>query len=190
LKSLKDKLTTLEAALAQGPSPQRQRLSDTRDAVTHKFNVGGHEGYITVGLYDDGRPGELFIQMAKEGSTMGGLMDTVGTLTSIALQYGVPLETLAEKFSNQRFEPSGFTSNKGIPRATSIIDYVFRWMKQEFPKRKARDVVPATPTPDEPNKVKSNYRDGVCCSTCGSSNVQVTGTCATCRDCGTSLGCS
>jgi ribonucleoside-diphosphate reductase alpha chain len=190
LKSLKDKLATLEAALAQGPSPQRQRLGDTRDAVTHKFNVGGHEGYITVGLYDDGRPGELFIQMAKEGSTMGGLMDTVGTLTSIALQYGVPLETLAEKFSNQRFEPSGFTSNKGIPRATSIIDYVFRWMKQEFPKRKARDVVPATPTPDEPNKVKSNYRDGVCCSTCGSSNVQVTGTCATCRDCGTSLGCS
>ena len=194
LKSLKEKLATLEAAMAKGPSPQRQRLSDTRDAITHKFNVGGHEGYVTLGLYEDGRPGELFIQMAKEGSTMGGLMDTVGTLTSMALQYGVPLSTLAEKFSNQRFEPSGFTSNKNIPRATSIIDYVFRWMSQEFPNRsKAQNTVTQVPTPidaSELSMAKSNYRDGVCCSTCGSSNVQVTGTCATCRDCGTSLGCS
>jgi ribonucleoside-diphosphate reductase alpha chain len=194
LKLLKDRLATLESA---GLSPQRQRLSDTRNAITHKFNVGGHEGYITVGLYDDGRPGELFIQMAKEGSTMGGLMDTVGTLTSIALQYGVPLETLAEKFSNQRFEPSGYTGNKSIPRATSIIDYVFRWMTQEFPKRldQSRNFsdlfTPSSVTSESgPSKAKSNYRDGVCCSACGSSNVQVTGTCATCRDCGTSLGCS
>lgn len=207
LNSLKAKLATLEATLAKVPTslptPQRRRLSDTRDAITHKFNVGGHEGYVTVGLYDDGRPGELFIQMAKEGSTMGGLMDTVGTLTSIALQYGVPLETLAEKFTNQRFEPSGFTSNKNVPRATSIIDYVFRWMKQEFPKRTSRTFDVAAPVTtavvieslsdivgEESVRLKSNYRDGLCCSTCGSSNVQVTGTCATCRECGTSLGCS
>jgi ribonucleoside-diphosphate reductase alpha chain len=95
-------------------------------SLTHRFEIAGHEGYITVGLYEDRQPGELFITMSKEGSTIGGLMDTVGTLTSIALQYGVPLESLAKKFAYQRFEPSGFTKNPDIRNATSITDYVFR----------------------------------------------------------------
>ena len=93
-------------------------MPDTRTSLTHKFEIAGHEGYITVGLYEDGQPGELFITMSKEGSTIGGLMDTVGTLTSIALQYGVPLESLVKKFAYQRFEPSGFTKNSDIRHAT------------------------------------------------------------------------
>ena len=113
-------------------SPVRKRLPETRRAVTHKFNIGAHEGYMTVGMFDDGAPGELFITMAKEGSTIGGLMDTIGTLTSLSLQYGVGIETLAKKFSHQRFEPSGFTGNPEIRTASSIIDYVFRWMELHF----------------------------------------------------------
>jgi ribonucleoside-diphosphate reductase alpha chain len=107
-------------------------LSDTRTAVTHKFDIAGHEGYMTVGLFEDGQPGELFITMAKEGSTIGGLMDSIGTLTSIALQYGVPLEALVKKFAHQRFEPSGFTKNPEIRNASSITDYVFRWLALQF----------------------------------------------------------
>jgi ribonucleoside-diphosphate reductase alpha chain len=112
--------------------PLRRRLSDTRTAVTHKFDIAGHEGYLTVGLFDDHQPGELFITMAKEGSTIGGLMDSIGTLTSLALQYGVPLEALVRKFAHQRFEPSGFTKNAEIRNASSITDYVFRWMAMQF----------------------------------------------------------
>ena len=112
--------------------PIRRRLAETRPAVTHKFDIAGHEGYLTVGLFEDGRPGELFITMAKEGSTIGGLMDTIGTLTSMSLQYGVPLETLLKKFAHQRFEPSGFTKNPEIRNASSIIDYVFRWLALQF----------------------------------------------------------
>ena len=117
---------------AEAGKPLRRRLSDTRTAITHKFDIAGHEGYLTVGLFDDGQPGELFITMAKEGSTIGGLMDTIGTLTSMSLQYGVPLETLVRKFAHQRFEPSGFTKNPEIRNASSIIDYVFRWMALQF----------------------------------------------------------
>ncbi|MBI5384732.1 MAG: vitamin B12-dependent ribonucleotide reductase [Verrucomicrobia bacterium] len=112
--------------------PLRRRMPETRTAITHKFNIANHEGYLTVGLFDDGQPGELFITMAKEGSTIGGLMDTVATLTSIALQYGVPLESLVRKFSHQRYEPSGFTKNPEIRNASSITDYVFRWMGLQF----------------------------------------------------------
>jgi len=112
--------------------PFRQRLPDTRKSVTHKFDIAGHEGYITVGFYPDGRPGELFIAMSKEGSTVGGLMDTIGTLVSLGLQYGVPLETFVDKFSFQRFEPSGFTKNPDIRMAKSLVDYIFRWMGCEF----------------------------------------------------------
>ncbi len=112
--------------------PLRRRLSDTRTAITHKFDIAGHEGYLTVGMFEDGQPGELFITMAKEGSTIGGLMDGVGTLTSMALQYGVPLEALVKKFAHQRFEPSGFTKNPEIRNASSITDYVFRWMALQF----------------------------------------------------------
>ena len=112
--------------------PRRERLPDTRRSVTHKFNVTGHEGYITVGLYDDGRPGEVFITMAKEGSTVGGLMDCFGTAISMSLQYGVPLEVLVNKFSHTRFEPMGFTKNPDIRIAKSVVDYIFRWMGIEF----------------------------------------------------------
>ncbi len=113
-------------------APRRERLPDTRRSITHKFNVGGHEGYITVGLYDDGRPGELFITMAKEGSTIGGLMDSFGTAVSMSLQYGVPLEVYVKKFSHTRFEPWGYTKNPDIPVAKSLVDYLFRWLGNEF----------------------------------------------------------
>ncbi len=112
--------------------PYRRRLPDERRAITHKFSVGGHEGYITVGLYDDGMPGELFITMSKEGSVVSGLMDGFATSISMALQYGVPLEVLCNKFSHMRFEPSGFTSNKEIPIAKSVCDYIFRWISLKF----------------------------------------------------------
>ncbi|QDV14400.1 Vitamin B12-dependent ribonucleotide reductase [Rosistilla oblonga] len=112
--------------------PRRERLEDTRHSLTHKFNIAGHEGYINVGLYPDGRPGEVFITMAKEGSTIGGLMDSFGTSTSIALQYGVPIEVLVNKFTHTRFEPMGHTSNPDIRIAKSIVDYIFRWMGITF----------------------------------------------------------
>lgn len=114
------------------PAPRRERLPDTRRSITHKFSVNGHEGYITVGLYPDGRPGELFITMAKEGSTVGGLMDCFGTAVSMSLQYGVPLEVYVSKFSYTRFEPMGFTKNPEIRTATSIVDYIFRWLGITF----------------------------------------------------------
>src|SRR5208337_3683109 len=116
----------------QAGKPLRRRLPDTRRATTHKFEIAGHEGYLTVGLFDDSQPGELFITMAKEGSTIGGLMDGIGTLTSLALQYGVPLDALVRKFAHVRFEPSGFTKNPDIRNAASITDYVFRWMAMQF----------------------------------------------------------
>ena len=112
--------------------PLRRRMPSTRQSITHKFDIAGHEGYLTVGLYDDGQPGELFITMAKEGSTIGGLMDSFGTAISLCLQYGVPVKTLVEKFAHSRFEPSGFTKNPDIPIAKSLTDYIFRWMGHTF----------------------------------------------------------
>jgi len=112
--------------------PMRRRLPETRGSITHKFNVAGHEGYLIVGLYEDARPGELFITMAKEGSTIGGLMDSLGTAISVALQYGVPVESLVNKFAHQRFEPMGMTTNSDIPFAKSLVDYIFRWMGMQF----------------------------------------------------------
>ncbi|MGI8481191.1 MAG: vitamin B12-dependent ribonucleotide reductase, partial [Chthoniobacterales bacterium] len=128
---LDQEVATLRRRLDQ---PIRHRMPDTRMSLTHRFEIAGHEGYITVGLYEDGMPGELFVTMSKEGSTIGGLMDTVGTLTSIALQYGVPIEGLVKKFAYQRFEPSGFTKNPDIRNATSIADYIFRWLGCQFIK--------------------------------------------------------
>ncbi len=112
--------------------PRRERLPDTRQSITHKFNISGHEGYLNVGLYPDGRPGELFITMAKEGSTVGGLMDSFGTAISLSLQYGVPLEVLVNKFSHTRFEPMGHTTNPDIRIAKSMVDYIFRWLGITF----------------------------------------------------------
>jgi ribonucleoside-diphosphate reductase alpha chain len=114
------------------PKPYRRRLPAERQAITHKFDISGHEGYITVGLYDDGQPGEIFLKMAKEGSTISGLMDTFATTVSVALQYGVPLHDLVHKFAHVRFEPSGFTANPEIPIAKSIVDYIFRWLGSRF----------------------------------------------------------
>ena len=146
---LEQELATLRRQLDQ---PVRHRMPDTRTSLTHKFEIAGHEGYITVGLYEDGQPGELFITMSKEGSTIGGLMDTVGTLTSIALQYGVPLESLVKKFAYQRFEPSGFTKNSDIRHATSITDYVFRWLACQFIKGYKEATSPNRAQPDLPLK--------------------------------------
>jgi ribonucleoside-diphosphate reductase alpha chain len=146
---LEEELGTLRRRLDQ---PVRHRMPDTRNSMTHRFEIAGHEGYITVGLYEDGQPGELFITMSKEGSTIGGLMDTVGTLTSIALQYGVPLESLVKKFAYQRFEPSGFTKNPDIRHATSITDYVFRWLACQFIKGYKEATAPNRAQPDLPLK--------------------------------------
>ncbi|MBN1796004.1 MAG: vitamin B12-dependent ribonucleotide reductase [Sedimentisphaerales bacterium] len=132
--------------------PYRRRLPDTRKSITHKFSVTGHEGYLTVGLYEDGQPGELFITMAKEGSTVGGLMDVIGTCTSMALQYGVPLITLVDKFRHARFEPAGMTSNRDIPFAKSLIDYIFCWMGCQFIPGYAEKNTPNRTPPAAENK--------------------------------------
>ncbi|HEV2027135.1 MAG TPA: vitamin B12-dependent ribonucleotide reductase [Candidatus Dormibacteraeota bacterium] len=145
----------------------RRKLPDERKAVTHKFDIQGHEGYLTVGLFDDGTPGELFVTMAKEGSTISGLMDAFATQTSYALQFGVPVKFMVDKFSHMRFEPSGFTKNKEIPIAKSIVDYIFRWMASHFlPVEEQdeagiirRDPAPAEPTPaPTPTRVADNAR--------------------------------
>ncbi len=148
-----------DAAIAEAVAeamrqPHRHRLPDTRESITHKFDVAGHEGYITVGLFEDGSPGEVFITMAKEGSTVGGMMDAFATAISLCLQYGVPLDGLVKKFSHQRFEPSGMTANRDIPFAKSIVDYIFRWLglrflddyrKANLPQRPARSGGTAEP---------------------------------------------
>jgi ribonucleoside-diphosphate reductase alpha chain len=155
--------TALEAAML---SPHRRRLPATRSSVTHKFNVANHEGYLTVGLFEDQIPGELFVSMAKEGSTVGGLMDAFATAISLCLQYGVPLSDLVRKFSNQRFEPNGMTANRDIPFAKSIVDYIFRWLGLEFlddyreanlPKR---DKAPATSSAPEAVKDDASSEPG------------------------------
>jgi ribonucleoside-diphosphate reductase alpha chain len=115
------------------PMAVRHKLPDERSSFTHKFSIGGHEGYVTVGLYEDHTPGEIFVRMAKEGSVIAGLMDSFATAVSLALQHGVPLQILIDKFKGTRFEPSGFTGNQEIPIATSIMDYLFRWLALRFP---------------------------------------------------------
>ena len=124
--------TPVSDAPATPATPKRERLPDTRQSITHKFMVRDQEGYITVGLYPDGRPGELFIKVAKQGSTISGLMDTIGVLTSLALQYGVPPQTLADKFAYMRFEPSGRTGHRELRHAHSVVDYIFRWLGLTF----------------------------------------------------------
>jgi ribonucleoside-diphosphate reductase alpha chain len=130
----KDKLTDLGVA----PAAVRRKLPDERESITHKFSISGHEGYITVGKYEDGTPGEIFITMAKEGSTISGLMDSFATMTSLALQHGVPLNFLVDKFTHTRFEPSGFTKNPEIPMTKSIMDYIFKWLATKFLDRESQ----------------------------------------------------
>ncbi len=132
--------------------PLRRRLPNTRRSITHKFDIGGHEGYITCGLFDDGVPGEVFVVMAKQGSTVGGLMDAVATLVSLNLQHGVPLEDMVRKFEHTRFEPSGMTTNPDIPFAKSVIDYIVRWLAMEFIPGYRQEHAPSrgqTPEPTE-----------------------------------------
>jgi ribonucleoside-diphosphate reductase alpha chain len=135
-----------EAPLGGPPAAVRKKLPDERQSVTHKFSVAGHEGYIHVGLYETGEPGEIFVKMAKEGSTISGLMDSFATAISLALQHGVPLRLLCDKFSRTRFEPYGFTENPDIPRASSIMDYLFRYLGGKFVKQDA-PVIEAAPAP-------------------------------------------
>jgi ribonucleoside-diphosphate reductase alpha chain len=192
---------TADATLTNDMAPRRRRLPDERQAITHKFSIAGHEGYITVGLYEDGMPGEVFITMSKEGSTISGLMDSMATSVSLALQYGVPLSVLVDKFTHTRYEPSGFTGNKDIPIAKSITDYIFRWialkfMKQEAPTATAdlssRAMSSRTDAPrreENEKKVFSNQADAPACSDCGSIMVR-SGTCYKCVNCGTTSGCS
>ena len=127
--SLQAEIKRLESELEEARrKPERKRLADTRESITHKFSICGYEGYITAGLYEDGTPGEVFIKMAKQGSSVSGLVDTIAVLTSLALQYGMPVEQLARKFEHTRFEPSGHTTNPDIEVAASISDYVFSWL--------------------------------------------------------------
>ena len=192
--------------------PARRRLPDERQSITHKFSIAGHEGYVTVGMFEDGMPGELFITMSKEGSTISGLMDSFATSISIALQYGVPLKVLVDKFSHARYEPSGFTNNPEIPIAKSISDYISRWLGLKFlPKEDAPSTGNTTPTMaavaqhkvrlQEPStrtsaSVERNEKvvfqtqsDAPPCHECGSIMIR-SGSCYKCLQCGATSGCS
>ena len=200
------------------PKPSRRRLADERRSITHKFEVGGHEGYVTVGIYKDGTPGEIFIVMAKEGSTISGFADAFAQAISYALQYGVPLEMLVNKFCHQRFEPAGMTRNPKIRMAKSIVDYIVRWMATKFldedaqraiginlPEKPTTDDGPAgaapTGTPESaPGETAHpmamiaahllpNDQDAPPCPACGSIMLR-NGTCYACPNCGTTSGCS
>jgi ribonucleoside-diphosphate reductase alpha chain len=133
LNTARDKQTLVASdATSAAPQPRRHKLPDERQSITHKFDIAGHEGYITVGLYENGQPGELFLTMAKEGSTISGFADAFAQAISYALQYGVPLQDLVDKFSHVRFEPAGMTKNVEIRFAKSVVDYIFRWMAVKF----------------------------------------------------------
>ena len=194
--------------------PVRRHLPVERHSITHKFSVAGHEGYLTIGMYEDGTPGEIFIVMAKEGSTLSGVMDSFATTCSMALQYGVPLKVLVDKFSHTRFEPSGFTSNPQVPYAKSIMDYIFRYLASKFlPSDEARAlgvqvdepsltpltvhtrpaVAPSISSSSSPAKkgslVDIEDRDAPVCFECGSLMVR-NGACYKCLNCGSTSGCS
>ncbi len=190
-----------------GFKPVRRKLPAERNAITHKFSIGGHEGYITVGMYDDGQPGEIFLVMAKEGSAISGLMDSFATAISLALQYGVPLKVLIDKFSHVRFEPSGHTGNPEVPYAKSIVDYIFRWLASKFLSKEEQlhagvhvaegnhngeeQSDPKAPRAVPLNDFKSMYAldDAPTCASCGSIMVR-NGSCYKCMNCGETSGCS
>jgi len=196
-----------KAAAAAAPSaapvekvvyrPVRRKLPDERRSITHKFSIGGHEGYITVGMYDDGAPGEIFITMAKEGSTISGLMDAFATAVSFNLQYGVPLKFLVDKFAHVRFEPSGWTGNQKIPYAKSIMDYIFRWLGAkflgpEYEVTEAGETPTLRPTETDPQQelpFAPVVADAPLCAECGSIMTR-NGSCYKCGNCGGTSGCS
>ncbi|MDP6933213.1 MAG: vitamin B12-dependent ribonucleotide reductase, partial [Myxococcota bacterium] len=180
--------------------PVRRKLPTERQALTHKFSIAGHDGYITVGLYEDGTPGEIFLVMAKEGSVVSGLMDAFATSVSLALQYGVPIQVLCKKFSHTRFEPSGFTGNPEIPIAKSIMDYIFRWLDLRFGESAPQDVTSTAPQQapvtaarelpsDDQGQVFATQTDAPPCPSCGSITVR-SGSCYKCFNCGATTGCS
>lgn len=179
--------------------PVRRKLPDERQSITHKFSLAGHEGYITVGLFEDGTPGELFITMAKEGSTISGLMDSFATSVSYGLQYGVPLKFFVDKFSHVRFEPSGYTGNSQIPYAKSIMDYIFRWLALKFlgpdsVENEAGESTRLRATEPEPQQklafaTADGMDDAPVCSECGGLMTR-NGSCYKCENCGGTSGCS
>lgn len=193
-----DKKKASEEPTVQPATPARRRLPETRQSLTHKFSIAGHEGYITVGLFEDGSPGELFVTMSKEGSTIGGLMDCIGTQTSMGLQYGVPLEVFVNKFTHVRFEPSGWTENKRVPHAKSIVDYIFRWLGETFmgshlsvesQEIEQPAIEPVKKIETREQQFSEFQSDAPACSNCGSITVR-NGNCYLCHNCGTSMGCS
>ncbi len=217
----KDARTTVEETVADAVAartPVRRKLPDERHAITHKFDIAGHEGYITVGLFENGQPGEIFLVMAKEGSTISGFADAFAQAISYALQYGVPLQALVDKFSHVRFEPSGMTRNPDVRFAKSIVDYIFRWMASKFLSPEAQYVagvnnrdevvdgppaplgaephvelpkraIPTPPAPKSSFATIQNQEDAPPCSTCGSIMVR-SGACYKCGNCGTTSGCA
>lgn len=194
--------TTTESVPIATPEERhnrRNKLPDERPSITHKFSIDAHKGYITAGLYENGQPGEIFLTIAKEGSTVSGLMDAFATAVSIGLQYGVPLEVFASKFVHSRFEPSGFTKNPEIPMAKSLVDYVFRWLVSKFcsleEKMRAGIVLTtnnesvAENHPDAEIVRIVDHGDGVMCRNCGGLTRR-NGSCHVCTVCGETTGCS
>ncbi|MEO6908208.1 MAG: vitamin B12-dependent ribonucleotide reductase, partial [Abditibacteriaceae bacterium] len=176
----------------------RRKLADERKSITHKFSIAGQEGYFIVGMFEDGQPGEIFIKMSKEGSTISGLMDSFAVAISMSLQYGVPLRVLVNKFTHTRFEPSGYTTNRDIPIAKSLMDYIFRWMDlkfkpngdngdEKYPVTTAEAVLPEVTTAlsDQMAHLQS---DAPPCTDCGTIMVRA-GACYKCPNCGTTSGC-
>ncbi len=198
--STQEKAEKVQKDRAASPELARRRLPDERRSLTHKFDISGHEGYLTAGMYDDGSMGEIFIRMAKEGSVVSGLMDSFATAISLALQYGVPLPVLVDKFSHTRFEPSGITRNPEIPIAKSIMDYIFRWCELKFMKPNAEtdagfsdhigtSVDMMSGQSEQNGFVFEQEVDAPPCPSCGSIMVR-SGTCHRCLNCGSTSGCS
>jgi ribonucleoside-diphosphate reductase alpha chain len=201
--STSEKAERVQSKRASEPELARRRLPDERRSLTHKFDISGHEGYLTAGMYDDGTMGEIFIRMAKEGSVVSGLMDSFATAISLALQYGVPLQVLVDKFSHTRFEPSGITRNPEIPIAKSIMDYIFRWLSLKFltppdgdtvisdtnDARVSMSLSSVPPYPDDNGATFEQEVDAPPCPNCGSIMVR-SGTCHRCLNCGSTSGCS
>jgi ribonucleoside-diphosphate reductase alpha chain len=206
---------TVALPLPLEAKPQRRRLPDDRTEVGRKFRVGDYEGYIHVGLYDDGSPGDIFVDIAKEGTTLAGLMNSFMISVSLGLQYGVPLEVYVSKYAHMRFEPSGQTNDPDIRVAKSLVDYIFRWMGKKFltadqqeeigilsPEVRARlaqsyallegkpaEAAAVEPAPPGQTALFNSWEDAVECARCGGRMIR-TGSCYTCRDCGTNTGCS